>query len=136
GQPMEPSILLQENLFDHNGWRIQSRESNSDKADGQATMFNHNTYFTSAQGVLFERNLFLRASSIGNKWTATDSNPSRGVVMNDNLYAEGEIGISIGGNNPLGPLRFRDVVMRNNVLTDIGRARPTNRSLAWGVEIQ
>ena len=32
-----------------------------------ATMFNHNTYFSFAKGVIFQRNLFLRASSIGNK---------------------------------------------------------------------
>jgi hypothetical protein len=131
GQPLQPSILLEENLFDHNGWRIQSREGNSDRADGQATMFNHNTYFTAANGVIFRGNFFLRASSIGNKWTST----SRGVVVEDNLYAEGEIGMSIGGNHA-GAYRFRDYVLRDNVLTDMGRTRPTNRSLGWGIELK
>ena len=135
GQPVQPAVLLQENLFDHNGWRIQSREGNNAQAEGQATMFNHNTYFSSANGVVFQRNLFLRASSIGSKWTASTGEPSRAVVIDDNLYAEGEIGISIGGNSA-GADRFQDVVIRHNVLTDIGRARPTNRSLSWGIEAQ
>lgn len=136
GQPLQPSVLLQENLFDHNGWRIQSILGNNAKAGGQATMFNHNTYFTSAQGVIFQRNLFLRASSIGNKWTAFAEGDARGIVIDDNLYAEGEIGISIGGNDPGGPLRFEDIVIRNNVLVDLGRTRPTNRSLSWGIDAQ
>lgn len=133
GQPVQPSILLQENLFDHNGWRIQSREGNNAQAEGQATMFNHNTYFTAPNGVVFQRNLFLRASSIGSKWTGATDSPARAVVMDDNLYAEGEIGISIGGNSA-GPARFQDVVIRHNVMTDLGRSRPTNRSLSWGIE--
>ena len=135
GQQVQPSILLQENLFDHNGWRIQSREGNNAQADGQATMFNHNTYFSFGNGVIFQRNLFLRASSMGNKWTGDTDTPTRAVVTEDNLYVEGEIGVGIGGNSQ-GPARFRDMVLRHNVMTDIGRSHPTNRSLAWGIELQ
>lgn len=130
GQTVQPSILLEENLFDHNGWRIQSRAGNHAKEDGQATMFNHNIYFTAANGVIFRGNLFMRASSMGNKWTST----SRGVVIEDNLYTEGEIGVGIGGNHA-GSYRFKDYVLRDNVVTDIGRTRPTNRSLSWGIEL-
>ncbi|MFB9069122.1 hypothetical protein [Pseudofulvimonas gallinarii] len=129
-----PVLMLQENLFDHNGWRIQST-SNNGKEDGQATIFNHNTYFSSTRNILFQRNLFLRASSIGNKWTAyhDDGSLSENIVIEDNLYAEGEIGISIGGNEDE-PFRFDRIGIRNNVFTDIGRTRPTNRSLSWSVE--
>ena len=133
GQPVQPSILLQENLFDHNGWRVQQR-GNMAQAEGQATMFNHNTYFAHTRGVVFQRNLFLRASSMGNKWTGDSGDVARALVMDDNLYLEGEIGIGIGGNSE-GPARFQDVVVRNNVLTDIGRSRPTNRSLSWAIEL-
>src|SRR5690606_21565138 len=41
---------------------------------------------------------------------------------------------SIGGNSA-GAARFRDMVFRGNVMTDIGRSRPTNRSLSWGAEL-
>ena len=133
GQPVQPSILLQENLFDHNGWRTQQR-GGMDQAEGQATMFNHNTYFSYGRGVIFQRNLFLRASSMGNKWTGDSDDSARALVMDNNLYLEGEIGIGIGGNSA-GPARFQDVVIRDNVMTDIGRARPTNRSLSWGLEL-
>lgn len=131
GQPVQASVLLQENLFDHNGWRVRQTTGNNDQSHGQATMYNHNTYFTAGNGVIFQRNLFLRASSIGNKWTSV----SRGVVIDDNLFAEGEIAMSMGGNHE-GPYRFQDFVVRNNVMVDIGRTRPTNRSLAWYAELQ
>ncbi|MFA7487586.1 MAG: hypothetical protein WCY72_05800 [Lysobacteraceae bacterium] len=132
------TILLQENLFDHNGWRIQSINGNNDAEGGQATIFNHNTYFSSASNVLFQRNLFLRPSSISNKWTAyltAEHYDSRRLVTDNNLYVDGEIGISLGGNYPPGgALRFDDIAIHNNVFTDIGRSRPTNRSLSWSVE--
>ena len=132
------TILLQENLFDHNGWRIQSINGNNDAEGGQATIFNHNTYFSSASNVLFQRNLFLSPSSISNKWTAyltAEHYDSRRLVTDNNLYVDGEIGISLGGNYPPGgALRFDDIAIHNNVFTDIGRSRPTNRSLSWSVE--
>ena len=130
-----PTVLLQENLFDHNGWRIQSENGDNNPEGGQATFFNHNTYFSSVSNVLFQRNIFLRASSMGTKWTAAPGEGERttSVVIDNNLYAEGELGIGIGGNDP-GADRFDDVSIRNNVFTDIGRTRPTNRSLSWGIE--
>ena len=136
GQPVQPSILLQENLFDHNGWRIQQRISGAnDSAEGQGTMFNHNTYFYAGNGVIFQGNLFIRASSIGNKWTGDTDKPTRAVVTEENLYVDGEIGLSIGGNTA-GPGRFQDMVVRNNVITDLGRSLPSNRSLAWGIDLR
>lgn len=136
GQAAQPSVLLQENTFDHNGWRIQSPGGATDKADGRATMYNHNTYFSGANGVIFEKNLFLRGSSMGNKWTSNHGEGSaKVIVIDNNLYVEGEIGISIGGNKP-GPRRFQHVSIRNNVFSDIGRARPTNRYFSWGIDAQ
>ncbi len=134
-QPRVPAVLLQENLFDHNGWRIRSLGGGGDASDGQATFENHNTYFTAANGVVFHGNLFLRASSIGNKWSSKIDSPAHSVLVDNNLYTEGDVGMSIGGNDP-GSYRFRDFELRNNVLTDIGRTRPTNRSLSWGVDVK
>ena len=130
------SLLLEENVFDHNGWYKQSINADNAQAEGQATMFNHNTYFSAPHDVIFRNNLFLRASSIGNKWTANNGEASaRNITIDNNLYVEGEIGISMGGNEA-GPYRFKDISITNNVMLDIGRARPTNRTLGWGLDIQ
>jgi hypothetical protein len=135
------SVLLEENLFDHNGWYKQSYVQLNDQAEGQATFFNHNTYFTNTDKTIFRRNLFLRASSIGNKFTAnpeggTDQVMAKDVLLDDNFYVEGEIGVSAGGNTDNGDgHRFQNFIIVNNVLMAIGRARPTNRSLGWGIDV-
>jgi len=135
------SILLEENLFDHNGWYKQSYVQLNDQAEGQATFFNHNTYFTDTNQTIFRRNLFLRASSIGNKFTAnpeggSDQIMAEDVLLDDNFYVEGEIGVSAGGNTDNGDgHRFKNFIIVNNVLMSIGRARPTNRSLGWGIDV-
>ena len=138
GQPAEapPSVLLEGNLFDHNGWLIQSINGDDAVSGGQATQYNHNTYFTSPRNVLFYGNIFLRPSSMHNKW-ATNSGTEQlsSIYIENNLYAEGEIGISAGGNSS-GSFRFADMRIADNVFTDIGRSRPTNRGLAYYVGIQ
>ncbi len=134
------SILLEENIFDHNGWYQQGL--NNVQTDGMATMFNHNTYFAETRDTIFRKNLFLRAASIGSKFT---SNTPSGVnqiktwnlQVDNNLYLEGEIGISLGGNDDQnnGP-RWRNIYVTNNVMMHIGRTQPTSRTLGWGLDVQ
>lgn len=130
------SLLLEENIFDHNGWFKQQIDDGNEQDSGQATMFNHNTYYTNAHGVTFRGNIFLRPSSMGNKWTANDGIASaRDIVIDNNLYIDGEIGIGIGGNETEPPHRFKNVTITNNVITDIGLSRPTNRTLGWCLDM-
>ncbi len=133
------SLLLEENIFDHNGWYKQGQSNAQD--EGMATMFNHNTYFSATRNTIMRNNIFLRSSSIQNKFT---SNTSEGInqiaayniLVDNNFYAEGEIGISLGGNSDQdnGP-RWEHIVVVNNVMTAIGRSFPTNRTLGWGIDI-
>jgi hypothetical protein len=133
------SMLLEENIFDHNGWYKQG--SNNAQEEGMATMFNHDTYFTDTRNTIFRRNLFLRASSIGTKFTAnssgtTDEVNAWNILLDNNLYIEGEIAISMGGNTDLddGP-RWENIYIVNNVIMHVGRTQPTNRTLGWGIGV-
>ena len=136
------SVLLEENIFDHNGWYNKQEGSGNETAEGQATMFNHNTYFSEAFHSRFIRNIFLRSSSIQNKWAANsdkygavDSIESHDLWMEENIYVGGEIGISAGGNtdHDTGP-RWENVTILNNVFLAIGRDQPTNRTLGWYID--
>jgi hypothetical protein len=136
------SLWLEENIFDHNGWYKQGDTTFSDQAEGKATMFNHNTYFTETRETVFRNNLFLRASSIGSKFTSntgsgTNEVKAWDVLVDNNLYVEGEVGISLGGNNDQnnGP-RWRNIHVTNNVMQHIGRTQPTLRTLGWGLDVQ
>lgn len=129
------SVTLEENIFDHNGWLKQAGK-NTDKAQGAATIFNHNTYFTDANDVIFSNNMFIRSSSMHNKWTANKGkNSSNNILIKNNLYIDGEIGISAGGNKS-GAYRFKNYQIINNVMLNIGRSQPTNRGISWGIEIK
>ena len=136
------SALLEENVFDHNGWYKQQVGSGNEKDEGQGNMFNHNTYFAKSIHSKFIRNIFLRSSSIHNKWTASsdsesgvDSIKSHDLWMEDNVYVGGEIGISAGGNTDYdNGSRWKDITIINNVMLAIGRDRPTNRTLGWNID--
>ena len=130
------SMTLEENIFDHNGWYRQQTERLDNRTGGQATMFNHNTYFEDTHNVLFKNNIFLRPSSIGNKWTANSGEAStRDIEIANNLYIDGEIGISMGGNKE-GPWRFKNIHIHDNVLLNLGNSMPTDRDFAWYLEIR
>jgi hypothetical protein len=136
------SALLEENIFDHNGWYIQQRDKDGrDNDEGQGTIYNHNTYFTKAVDTIFRNNIFLRPSSIHNKWTANppgggvDHVMSQNLVMENNLYVGGEVGISAGGNDDYntGP-RWKNIKIIDNIMLAIGRDQPTNRNLGWYID--
>lgn len=133
------SMLLEENIFDHNGWYKQG--SSNDQEEGMATMFNHDTYFTDTRNTIFRKNLFLRPSSIGTKFTSnssddTDEINAWNILLDNNLYIEGEVAISMGGNTDYddGP-RWENIFIINNVIMHVGRTQPTNRTLGWGIDI-
>ena len=82
------SALLEENLFDHNGWYKQA--DGNGHGEGQATMFNHNSYFSSTKNTIFRNNIFSRASSIDTKFTA--NSPTVYYDGNGDLIPDDELG--------------------------------------------
>ena len=136
------SALVEENIFDHNGWLIQQKlPKGKEKAEGQATIYNHNTYFRRAVDTIFRDNIFLRPSSIHNKWTANptvkgvDEVTSSNLLIENNIYVGGEIGISAGGNDDYNTgHRWSDIRIIDNVMLAVGRNRQTNRDLGWYID--
>ena len=136
-------ILMEENILDHNGW-YQQRPSNvvmNTKDNGYATMFNHNIYIENSNNMVMRNNLISRSSSIGMKFTSNANNvtkintiESSNILVDGNLLIEGEIGISLGGNTDYNNgYRWDNIQVVNNVLSNIGRSRPTNRNISWGL---
>jgi len=129
------SLKLEENIFDHNGWLVQASDI-AGKEQGAATMFNHNTYFADTNDVEFINNIFIRSASMHNKWTANKgTHSSSDIIIKNNLYIDGEIGISAGGNKA-GAYRFKNYQITDNVMLNIGHSQPTGRTLGWGLEIK
>jgi len=120
-------LFIEGNVWDENGW-------NPDVEEACATIFNHDLYLSGNDRVVVRDNLILRASSIGLKMAANGTGASNDIVIENNVFAEGEIGISMGGNDD-SDYRFTDAVVRDNVFTDIGRAQPTTRNLTWYIDI-
>jgi hypothetical protein len=130
-------LHLTANVFDHNGW-LELPTAHPLHKKASATIFNHNTYLSESAGVELVGNMFLRASSMGNKFRSDYFDGESAILVQDNLYVEGEIGIGIGGNVPEfnnHSAHFTNVTVLDNVLVEIGRAQPTNRTLSWGIDI-
>ena len=137
------NLLLEDNIFDHNGWLVQAYDGTA--VNGQATIFNHNIYTAGVTNTVYRNNLFMRASSIGTKFTAPDAASNTayggqdvkitGLVIDDNLYIDGEIGIGLSGNYSANKYAAVDPVIENNVFYNIGQSVPTNRGISWGMAL-
>jgi hypothetical protein len=121
-------LVLEDNVFDENGW-------NPDVDEACATIYNHNMYLSRSKNLVARNNLLLRASSIGIKMESSETEGAKDMLIENNLFAEGEIGLSMGGNGTTS-YRFVNVVVRDNVFTDVGRSKPTERGLSWLIDIQ
>lgn len=121
------SLLLEENIVDHCGWYNQRGQGQD---IGWAIPLSHNLYYSKCWNTALVGNLWLRSASIGNKFRADSPRSIGNLLLDDNLFVDGELGPAISGNYP-GPYRNVNVNLVNNVLMDIGRSRPTDRNLAW-----
>ncbi len=121
------SLLLEENIVDHCGWYNQRGQ---EPQIGWAIPLSHNLYYSKCWNTALVRNMWLRSASIGNKFRADYPRSIGNLLLEDNLFVDGELGPGISGNYP-GPYRNVNVNLVNNVLTDVGRSRPTDRHLAW-----
>lgn len=137
--------VIEENFLDHNGW-YQQRPLNvmlNTKSYGYATYFNHNVYIENSSNLIIRKNLSSRPSSIGMKFasnsdskTKVDTINSHNILLDSNLLVEGEVGFSIGGNTDFNnSYRWDNIKVINNVLSNVGRANPTNRGLGFNIEV-
>jgi len=117
-------ILIQENLFDHNGWH---------KTLAPATKFNHNIYMQTnniGKNIIVRANVITRGSSHGIHGRA-------GGLFEDNLFAENSISLQLGYFGT--PLKENTVAQaRNNVILSGKLMDPTGKHSAttkaiWGL---
>ena len=120
-------LLIEGNVWDENGW-------NPDVDEACATIYDHDLYLSGVKRLRVLDNLILRASSIGIKMSSGGPGEVNDVLIENNVFAEGEIGISMGGNADT-EYRFTDAEIRSNVFTDIGRSQPTMRTLTWYIDL-
>jgi hypothetical protein len=83
------TLVLEENVFDHNGWAVPS----------DATIYNHNVYIRSTcEDVVARGNVFARASSHGLQARS-------GGIIENNVFVDNPIGLSFGlvNSSPVTP---------------------------------
>ena len=124
------NFVFEENIMDHNGWLIQSFDDQ--QTEGQATKFNHNTYFNSIDGLVYQGNALMRGASMGSKFTAETQ--ASNLMIENNLYLDNEIGVGMGQNYDHA-YRFDSISISGNLFTHLGQSRPTDRSLGWAVQL-
>jgi len=136
------SLLLEGNLFDHNGWYKKKDKKLSGIAEGQATMFNHNIYLSESIDTVIVDNILNSPSSIGIKLTSNadktekiNSVKSKNIVIDNNLIIDAEVGISAGGNTDFNNgYRWENMTIINNVMMKIGDSQQTGRTLGWHID--
>ncbi|HTF87142.1 MAG TPA: right-handed parallel beta-helix repeat-containing protein [Planctomycetota bacterium] len=111
-------LLLEENLFDHNGW-------NESVAGAGADIFSHDIYIDNGNTKVAVRgNIIANASSHG-----MQLRPGGAVV--DNLFLGNSIALSIGGGNHPEPGGVQAEV-RENVIVD-GKNIDEDNPRGWGI---
>lgn len=120
-------FLFEENILDHNGWRMQN-DGDGQEDVGEATQFNHNLYSTGNQNSTIKNNIFMRPSSINAKNANYSlTTPVAGLVIENNLFVDGEIAISIGASDQSMLDGHTTPTVTGNIFTHGGNSNATNR---------
>jgi hypothetical protein len=111
-------LLIEECLFDHNGW-------NSSVSGAGADMFSHNVYIDNGNtGVVVRGNIIANASSHG-----MQLRPG-GLVLN-NLFVRNSIALSVGGGNNPEPAGVQADILGNVILD--GKDIDSNNARGWAL---
>ena len=122
---------IEENVLDHNGWLNPAGSG----LGSEANAYNHNSYMSSLVDTSIKDNIFSRPSSINIKLTGDTGQETESLFISGNLFIDGEIGISAGGNAKTA-YRFVDCIIDGNVMTDLNIGRSRNQDLAIGIDLQ
>lgn len=89
-------LLVEENLFDHNGWKPGTTASTPEDQGGP-TIFNHSMYITHyTRNATIRGNISSRASSMGLKFQ-----PNEGThYITNNLFVGNGYALQVGGGQP------------------------------------
>lgn len=132
-------LTIEGNSFSMCGWKKQAVVPGKGVND-EATIYNHSMYLSSCNDVVVRENHVDDSSSMGLKMRSDVAGHSKNILIENNYFKNGEIGVGIGGNIEGSlefrvPDRFENVKILNNTFDAIGSQRPTNRYLAWGIEL-
>lgn len=123
------NFILEENIFDHNGWYSVSGSGGI----GQGSIFDHNTYFGYSTNTTFRNNIFSRPSNMNNKFTSEVL--TENLTVENNLYIDGHIGIGIETNYLTVDDRLKNITIKENVMTNLGRTNITGQNIAWYMQV-
>jgi hypothetical protein len=114
------NILLEENIFDHNGW-------NESVKGAQATIFNHDAYLSSANtGVVVRGNVFSNAGSHGLQARS-------GGKIQGNLFLRNPIGLLFGIGQTVANTEGSEGDVSGNIFLETNSINGQGRG--WGLEI-
>ncbi len=118
-------LILEENIFDHNGWLPLAGKAPS--------QYDHNIYLSNVLNTVMRRNIFSRGSSMGVKVRTDFDRGVRNILVEDNLFLQNHIGLSLGGNIPSSGVMYVNATLRGNIFTENGRNTPI--SLNWALTV-
>lgn len=121
--------LVEENLFVENGFNAADPTGS-----GAPTIFSHSIYSRSVDGSIYRNNTSYNPSSIHFKFTSEIAGvaTSTNISVYGNVFIDGEVTVSIGGNLDGQGLRFANTYVQGNVAIAIGKSQNTGRDLGWG----
>lgn len=122
-------MLLEENVFDRNGWHPSIPEA-------EPTMFNHNAYLHASAGnsmidLVVRGNVFANASSFGLKVVTSASGGQQNPMVERNVLVGNGNGFTHGSGEDYGILGS---TVRQNVFLDIGR-NINGTPQAYGIDV-
>ena len=123
-------VLIENNLFDHNGWADDYREDASTEGGQAPSQYSQNVYINYDNfGVTFRDNISMQASSFGAQIRG-------GGLIEDNAFLDNNAGVNfIGGDTKDGEKTGQFTLLTSNVITSgAHKEAPRIGGLTYGIE--
>lgn len=124
-------VLIEENIFDHNGWLIQGDGDSDGIPVGGATPRNQTMYFSRCPNIKIKGNIILRSSNSAIKLDSDELPATQNHFVYNNLIVDGNIGVNANDGDTDYDYRLYNVTLKDNVFSDLGASNPTSQKFGW-----
>lgn len=120
-------VLLEQNLFDHNGWAQGYDPNLSVRKPMPPSFYNHNLYMSdNSTDITIRDNIFMRGSSFG-------AQTRSGGTFEDNLFIDNNAAIHVAGGDKMRSGNF--TLLLDNLVTSAGHKRVAQKEGALSMGI-
>lgn len=127
------NVIIEENIFDHNGWLVIGDADADGLPVGGATFRNQTLYMSYCPNIQIKNNVISRSSHAAIKIDSDELPATQNHLVHNNLILDSAIGVGANDGDTNFDYRLYNLTITDNVFSHMGLSDTTGQGIAWAL---